>query len=205
MLRPNWTRGLSRLSDSRGLVTGAMFFMLAMGSGGCGGALSYVYRNVSPLHPTGWSFAWPILPSQQQRIERDFAREEDDRVPILDPIPADSTTSPCLDPPSEAEVWEKVPKFRHSQTVAYETHRNNVQILVEKIGESVDPCKVYPLAGPCQLVHCHYKCTIYYDESYWSDYPIPFNLNDHKVEVVYIDKDHLRRCAGPAATSPAGP
>jgi hypothetical protein len=30
-------------------------------------------------------------------------------------------------------------------------------------------------------------------------------LNDHKVEVVYIDKDHLRRCAGPAATSPSGP
>jgi hypothetical protein len=24
-------------------------------------------------------------------------------------------------------------------------------------------------------------------------------------EVVYIDKDHLRRCAGPIATSPNGP
>ena len=76
--------------------------------------------------------------------------------------------------------------------------------LIEKIGEKIDPCKVYPLAGPCQLVHCHYKCTVYYDELYWSDYPIPFNHIDHRVEVVYIDKDHLRRCGGPpvAATPP---
>ena len=88
--------------------------------------------------------------------------------------------------------------------VFYETQRNNVRILIEKIGEKVDPCKIYPLAGPCQLVHCHYKCTVYYDELYWSDYPIPFNHVDHKVEVVYIDKDHLRRCGGPAqaATPP---
>ena len=35
------------------------------------------------------------------------------------------------------------------------------------------------------------------DELYWSDYPIPFNHVDHKVEVVYLDKDHLRRCGGP--------
>ena len=71
--------------------------------------------------------------------------------------------------------------------------RNNVRIVVEKIGHKVDPVKVYPLAGPCQLVHCHYNCTVYYDEISWSDYPIPFNHVDHKVEVVYIDKDHLRR------------
>jgi hypothetical protein len=50
-------------------------------------------------------------------------------------------------------------------------------------------------------VHCHYKCTVYYDELYWSDYPIPFNHVDHKVEVVYFDKDHLRRCGGPEQAS----
>ena len=90
-----------------------------------------------------------------------------------------------------------MPKFKNGSPVFYETQRNNVRILIEKIGEKVDPCKIYPLAGPCQLVHCHYKCTVYYDELYWSDYPIPFNHVDHKVEVVYIDKDHLRRCGGP--------
>jgi hypothetical protein len=175
--------------------------VVSTGAVGCG--ISYVYRNISPLHPTGWSFAWPILPSQSQRLEEDIAREERNKVPILDPIPGEFASSPCLDPPSEEEVWAKVPKFRNGCPPFYEVQRNNVRFLIEKIGESVDPVKIYPLAGPAQLVHCHYKCTIYFDELYWSDYPIPFHHNDARVEVVYIDKDHLRRAGGPAvANSP---
>ncbi len=186
---------------ARGLLMGALTLYLTTCNSGCG--LSYVFRNISPLHPTGWSFAWPILPSQSQRLEADMAREQRDRVPILDPIPGEFGPATCLDPPSEQEVWDKVPKFKNGCPPFYETQRNNVRILIEKIGDKIDACKVFPLAGPCQLVHCHYKCTIYYDEAYWSDYPIPFNHVDHRVEVVYIDKDHLRRCGGPAnATTP---
>ncbi|MBV8268478.1 MAG: hypothetical protein JO252_19285 [Planctomycetaceae bacterium] len=194
-ITPRWVRSL---------LTSALLALVATGNSGCTlGALSYVYRGISPLHPTGWSFAWPILPSQQQRLERDMEREQRDRVPILDPIVGEFAPGTCLDPPSEQEVWNKVPKFKNGCPPFYETQRNNVRFLIEKIGDKVDPCKVYPLAGPCQLVHCHYKCTVYFDELYWSDYPIPFNHVDHRVEVVYIDKDHLRRCGGPAnATSP---
>jgi hypothetical protein len=194
-LTPRWVRGL---------MMGALLATVSTGAAGCG--LSYVFRNISPLHPTGWSFAWPILPSQQQRLENDMRREERDRVPILDPIPGEFAPATCLDPPSEDEVWNKVPKFKNGSPPFYETQRNNVRILIEKIGDKIDPCKVYPLAGPCQLIHCHYKCTIYFDELYWSDYPIPFNHVDHRVEVVYLDKDHLRRCGGPAAatTPPVG-
>jgi hypothetical protein len=183
-------------------MAGGFLAFVAIGNVGCG--IDYVFRNISPLHVTGWSFAWPILPSQSQRLEEDIKREEANKVPILDPIPAEFAPGACLDPPSEEEVWNKVCKFRSGHPIFYETQRNNVRILIEKIGEKIDPCKVYPLAGPCQLVHCHYKCTVYYDELYWSDYPIPFNHVDHKVEVVYIDKDHLRRCGGPdqAATPP---
>ena len=90
--------------------------------------------------------------------------ERNNRVPILDPIPGEFAPAICLDPPSEAEVWHKVPKFKNGCPPFYETQRNNVRILIEKIGEKIDPCKIYPLAGPCQLVHCHYKCTVYYDE-----------------------------------------
>ena len=183
---PSWLWSLSTVSD-----------VLSVQS-------RYVARDISPLHVTGWSIAWPILPSQSQRLEEDIKREERNKVPILDPIPTEFAPAACLDPPSEEEVWNKVPKFKNGCPPFYETQRNNVRILIEKIGEKIDPCKVYPLAGPCQLVHCHYKCTVYYDELYWSDYPIPFNHVDHKVEVVYFDKDHLRRCGGPeqAATPP---
>lgn len=185
-LTPRWVRGL---------LTGALFAIVATSQSGCG--LSYVFRNISPLHPTGWSFAWPILPSQQQRLEEDMKREQRDQVPILDPIPGEFAPAACLDPPSEEEVWRKVAKFKNGSPPFYETQRNNVRFLIEKIGEKVDPCKVYPLAGPCQLVHCHYKCTVYFDELYWSDYPIPFHHRTPRVEVVHIDKDHLRRCGGP--------
>jgi hypothetical protein len=185
----------------RGLLTGALLAVFSTNMTGCG--LSSVFQNISPLHPTGWSFAWPILPSQSQRLEDDMAKEDADRVAILDPIPGEFAPPTCLDPPSEAEVWRKVPKFRDGTPPIYETQRNNARFLIEKIGEKVDPVKVFPLAGPCQLVHCHYKCTVYFDELYWSDYPIPFNHRKARVEVVYIDKDHLRRAGGPAvATSP---
>jgi hypothetical protein len=181
-------------------MTGAFFAVATTAYTGCG--LSYVARNISPLHPTGWSFAWPIFASQSQRLEHDMAAEERDKVPILDPIPGEYGPGVCLDEPSEREVWDKVPKWKSGAPIFYETQRNNVRILIEKIGEKVDPCKVYPLAGPCQLVHCHYKCTVYFDELYWSDYPIPFNHRTPRIEVVYIDKDHLRRCGGPAMADP---
>lgn len=188
-------------SRFRGWLAGAVLAVLSTGGIGC--AIPYVYQDMSPMYPTGWSFPWPILPSQSQRLEDDIAREERDRVPILDPIPGEFTPPTCLDPPSEEEVWNKVPKWRDGWPGLYETQRNNVRFLIEKIGDSVDPCKIYPLVGPAQLVHCHYKCTVYFDELYWSDYPIPFHHLEHRVEVVYIDKDHLRRCGGPAiANSP---
>ena len=189
-LTPRWVRGL---------FAGALLAALSTGATGCG--LSYVYRNISPLHPTGWSFAWPILPSQSQRLEEDIKREKRDRVPILDPIPGEFAPPTCLDPPSEEEVWDKVPRFINGSPPFYEVQRNNVRFLIEKIGDKVDPAKIYPLIGGAQLVHCHYKCTVYYDELYWSDYPIPFHHMDHRVEVVYLDKDHLRRVGGPPVAS----
>ena len=75
-ITPRWVRGL---------LAGAFLAFVATNNVGCG--LDYVYRNMSPLHVTGWSFAWPILPSQSQRLEEDIKREERDKVPILDPIP----------------------------------------------------------------------------------------------------------------------
>jgi hypothetical protein len=162
-INPRWVRGL---------LAGALLAFVSTNNLGCG--IDYVARNISPLHVTGWSFVWPILPSQSQRLEEDIKREERDKVPILDPIPAEFAPAVCLDPPNEEEVWNKVPKFKNGCPPFYETQRNNVRILIEKIGEKIDPCKVYPLAGPCQLVHCHYKCTVYYDELYWMDYPIPW-------------------------------
>ena len=105
------------------------------------------------------------------------------------------------DPPSDAEVWSKVIPRSQDHAPFFKVERNNVRIVIEKIGDKTDPVKVYPLAGACQLVHRHYECTVYFDQVVRGDYPIPFNHVDHKVEVVYISKDFLRRAAAP---EPAG-
>jgi beta-lactamase regulating signal transducer with metallopeptidase domain len=111
---------------------------------------------------------------------------------------ADDAVEP-ENPPSESEVWAKVSPLLKSPAALYEVQRNNIRIVVEKIADTTDPVCVYALAGPCQLVHRHYKCTAYFDEVVWGDSPTPFNHVDHKVEVVYIDKDFLRRAVAPGA------
>ena len=138
-----------------------------------------------------------LPPTQLQRLEENIAREKRDRVPIFDPIPKENRPGVCLDEPTEAEMWAKVPKARFASSFSCETERKNARYLIEKIGEKVDPPKVYPLAGACQLAHCHFKCTVYFDEVYWSDKPIPFRQVERRIEVVYIDKDYLRRYGGP--------
>lgn len=95
----------------------------------------------------------------------------------------------ALSAPSEEEVWARIPGPRNPAT-----KRKNPRFLIEKLAERADPCKDYPLAGHAQLVHNHYKATVYFDEVLSSDYPVPFEHVEHKVEVVYIDKDDLRRC-----------
>jgi hypothetical protein len=57
--------------------------------------------------------------------------------------------------------------------------------------DKIDPPRFIPLIGPAQLHHCHYKCTIYYTETIESGYPFPFRCRKPRVQVVYIDKDHL--------------
>ncbi len=113
-----------------------------------------------------------------------ITNEDRDRVPIVDPVIGGKVTDCCLAPPTEAEVWKKIPN-RTNQGPS--SRLNNI----EKIGEKVDARKEYPLAGPCQLIHCHYKATV--------------NILDGgtpRVEVIYFDKNHLRRCPDPGQALP---
>jgi hypothetical protein len=80
-----------------------------------------------------------------------------------------------------------------------ETSRNNVRIIVEPMVDRLDDCRFYPMVGPARLHHCHYKCTVYFEEVKRSYWPVPFTHRDQRQEVVYVDHDHLIRCAGPDA------
>jgi len=73
-----------------------------------------------------------------------------------------------------------------------EIQRNNVRIVKEKVSDYIDPPRVYPLVGPAQLHHVHWKCTVYYSQVTRIGWPIPYTTTDEEAqEVIYIDHDHL--------------
>ena len=48
----------------------------------------------------------------------------------------------------------------------------------EQIADYVDPPRFYPLIGPAQLHHCHYKCTVYFTEITHVGWPVPHKKID---------------------------
>ena len=174
----------------------AVICLSTMTNSGClltGGFIEFIW--------TGMTF-WKTLPAvpvsayKSQLIEdKLWTQERYDRTPVLDPVEGDVF---CVDPPSEDQVMRSLPDTPAGGfAFLEETQWNNVRIVVEPMVDRLDECKVYPLVGPCRLHHCHYKCTVYYDKTIRAYWPVPFSHTDQSVEVVYIDKDHLIRCAGP--------
>lgn len=126
----------------------------------------------------------------QEKIEKDYSQ-----VPIMPPV-RDYAPVFCMDPPSEYDIVRAMKKPSHPGNIPflYERHYNNMQFVVEKIVDSIDDCRFYPLVGPAQLHHCHYKVTVYYDRIRYSFYPFSWWVQDEDVEVLHIDKNHLHIC-----------
>lgn len=143
----------------------------------------------------------PVPSYWSQKVEDQYHMEERyTKVPVLDPVEGEHAPLFCIDPPSADEVVRALPDDV-SGGVAFlaETQRNNVRIVVEPIVDKLEDCRFYPMVGPARLHKCHYKCTVYFDKTIRSDWPVPFSHTDQVQEVVYIDHDHLIRCAGPAS------
>ncbi|MHC4177893.1 MAG: hypothetical protein ACYSWU_10320 [Planctomycetota bacterium] len=141
------------------------------------------------------SYPIPVSPYFQDQLEDNFhERERYRRVPILGPLTAGGPTA-ALDEPSDDEIMRALEAARPVEgglPLLHEVQRNNVRILRERIGDYVDPPREYPLIGPAQLHHVHYKCTVYFSETTRVGWPIPYTTVDEDCqEVVYIDHDHL--------------
>ena len=184
---------------SRRMILVVCIAMTTMSASGCTfvsgfGRVLYSYMlfwETTPLIP--------VSPYYSQKIEDAYWEEERyNKVPILDPVEGEHAPLFCLDPPSDDEVMRALPdKADGGLAFVAETSRNNVRIIVEPIVDKLEECRFYPLVGPARLHKCHYKCTVYYDKTIRSDWPIPFTYTDQTQDVVYIDHDHLIRCAGP--------
>jgi hypothetical protein len=137
----------------------------------------------------------PVSPYWQKEFEDAYHNDEYyARMPILGPIQP-GTSAAALDTPSEDEVMRKLEEARPVQggiPLMHEVMRNNVRIVIEPISDYIDPPRVYPLVGPAQLHHAHYKCIVYFTETTHVGWPIPYTVtNEDTQEVVYIDHDHL--------------
>jgi hypothetical protein len=146
--------------------------------------------NLGPL-----AIPIPVTPYMQKMREDKFWNyERYERAPILGPL---VPGGPCeaIDEPSDDEVMRALEKARPVQgnwPFLYEVQRNRVRIVKCKIADYIDPPRHYPLAGPAQLHHAHWKCTVYFQEVTRVGWPVPHTLVDEDCqEVVYIDHDHL--------------
>jgi hypothetical protein len=205
-------------SHSRLFATAALLLTLGTSSGCLHRYVNNSKGFVYPALPTAaipsavnyfgaeWICLWPmpVSPALSYEIEDLLDRMEHEGVPILGPIKGEFAPVFCMDPPSEKEIYETLPPIVHGVPFVWEVQRKGVRFSVEKIVDQVDECRVFPLAGPCQVHHCHFKCTIWYDETITMGWPIPWTHTDHKQEVVYIDKDHLHRCGEPGNLAPTG-
>jgi hypothetical protein len=94
------------------------------------------------------------------------------KSPILPPI---SEVQPyCIESPDEATVLRA---FGRKDLF-------EVAVRCEKVVDVVDPPRFYPLIGPAQLHHLHWKCEISFTERAGIS-------PQRRTEVMLIDRDHL--------------
>ena len=167
----------------------AVFSLLSLAGGGCSFPL-----DTSCGPSVGFPVPIPVSPYFQDRKEDQYwMRERYERVPVLGPI----TSGPiaALDPPTPDEVMRALVQNRDIEgglPMLWERNLNNVRMTIEPIADYVDPPRVYPLIGPAQLHHAHYKCTIFYSEVTRVGWPVPYTTVDEDAsEVIYIDHNHF--------------
>jgi hypothetical protein len=144
---------------------------------------------VNPLS-MGIATPIPVQPWVTERMEERYCIQQDFQTPILPPIPP-GIRPLCEDEPDLARILRAMPRVPRGIPYIYEEFRDEITFVNEKLVDVVDPPRFYPLTGPAQLHHCHWKCTVFYTETIQSDYPFPFRCKRRRSEVIYMDLDHL--------------
>jgi hypothetical protein len=136
----------------------------------------------------------PVQPWMSDQVENRMQNPSDHKTTVLGPIPAGYRPL-CEDPPDRSTILRALPPVTRGVPYMYEQFRDDLDFSIVRLVDQVDPPRFYPLVGPAQLHHCHYKCTVFYTETVSSDWPIPFQVKRRRSEVVYIDRDHLHAVA----------
>ena len=137
-----------------------------------------------------------VQPWVATRLEEKFNYKSDSRTPIMPPIRDGYPAPLCEDAPSDLEVLRSLPKGIRGIPWVIEEFRDDIQVSKSRIVDKIDPPRFFPLIGMAQLHHCHWECTVYYNETVQSDHPYPYYMKKGRIQVVYIDKDHLHLYVG---------
>jgi hypothetical protein len=98
-----------------------------------------------------------------------------------------------MDPPSRYPIVA-IRGNAIESVVRIQVSRDNMKIVTERLADKVDPPRSFPLAGPAQLHHYQWKCTVYYNETVESAHPsLDFRSTKPKVQILYVEKDQLRQ------------
>jgi len=161
-------------------------------------ALALLPAGGAGCNPFTLGLGTPILvqPWVAERMEQKLNHKNDGRAPIMPPIRDGFPPPICEDAPSDAEVLRAMPRVPRGVPYVYETFRDDIVIVKNRLVDKIDPPRFFPLVGPAQLHHCHWECVIYYKELVQSDYPFPVYVKKNRVQVIYIDKDHLHLYVG---------
>jgi hypothetical protein len=162
--------------------TWVLLAVALVASGSAAGCVPYSMGVFTPI---------PVPPWVYERMQEKYTNENDFRTPVMPPIREGFPPPVCEDPPDDAQVLRAMPKVVRGIPYIYEEFRDNIEIVTERVVDKIDPPRFFPLVGLAQLHHCHYKSTMYYDQTIESSWPFPYRATKPKVEVVYIDKDHL--------------
>lgn len=144
----------------------------------------------------------PMQPWVADPVGERTIAANDARTPIRPPIPLGQRVL-CDEPPTHQEILRAMPRANRGVPFVYEEFRDDIEIATEKLTDKIDSPRFYPLIGPAQMHHCHWKCTVYFTETVEVSYPFPMKTKRRRMEVVYIDKDHLHLCTG--EPQPAAP
>jgi hypothetical protein len=181
---------LPRVTIRAGTLLAAAF-LVALAATGCDPLPTGTHVLV---HPFSMGLATPIAvpPWVTENLERKYIWNKTDfRTVVLPPIREGFPPPVCEDPPDEATVLRALADVTRGVPYLYEEFRDDIDVITERIVDRIDPPRFYPLIGPAQLHHCHWKCTVYYTETVESGYPFAVRLRRPRVQVVYIDRDHL--------------
>jgi hypothetical protein len=139
----------------------------------------------------------PVQPWVAERMNEKYDTRAEDKTPIMPPLQDGKPAPLCEDAPSDMEVLRAMPRVARGVPYYYEQFRDDVVIVKNRLVDKIDPPRFFPLVGMAQLHHCHWECIIYYTETIQSDHPFPTYIKKRRVEVIYIDKDHLHLYVGP--------